>query len=83
MCASSCRTQDHKTFGECIRSQGQMIAYCNSASGHDYTNQKRADRDLDAYAAAVKSGIQPANTSRQATNDAVILSDLSGSAFQA
>lgn len=81
-CATSCLTQDHKSMGECLRNQGIRVAYCNTAGGFDYTSQKRFDKNLDAYADARRQGIQPASTRRNDVNDAVILSDISGKAFQ-
>lgn len=41
------------------------------------------DKDLTAYADARRQGVQPENTSRRAVQDAMILSDVSGSAFHA
>lgn len=83
-CSSTCASPGtHATFGECIRAKGLRIAYCNSAAGKDATAQKRNDADLDAYAAARSEGIQPAGTNRAQVEDARILSDLSGKAFQA
>ena len=37
MCASSCKTNDHESWGACVRAQGQMIGYANSANGMDMT----------------------------------------------
>lgn len=36
-CTSGCPTQDHATWGECVRSKGLRVAYCQSAKGHDFT----------------------------------------------
>lgn len=83
-CSSSCPTPGlHANLGECIRSKGVAVTYCNSASGRDLTAAKKVERDLDAYAAARAEGIQPAGTGRRQVEDAKILSDLSGKAFQA
>lgn len=83
-CSSTCPTPGaHANLGECLRSKGVAVTYCNSAAGRDLTAAKKLDRDLDAYAAARAEGIQPAGTNRQAVEDAKILSDLSGRAFQA
>lgn len=82
-CASSCKTQDHATWGECIRSQGQMIGYCNSANGHDLTAQKKLDSELAFYRQARAEGIQPASTRRAAVETAMAISDKSGVAFDA
>lgn len=59
------------------------IIYANSAHGVDLTAQKKADRELDAYAEARKQGIQPAGTRMSQVEAAVRISDKTGSAFQA
>lgn len=82
-CASSCKTQDHATWGECIRSQGQMIGYANSANGQDLTAQKKLDSELAFYRQARAEGIQPSGTSRAAVETAMAISDKSGVAFDA
>ena len=73
----------HASFAECMNDKGAKVAYANSAGGFDYTAQKAWDRNLDAYADAKRQGIQPATTQRKDVEQAVILSDHSGSAFQA
>lgn len=82
-CSSKCATKDHATFGECMRSKALHVAYCNSADGKDYSAQKRADVELDRYAAARAEGIQPASTKTGAINAAVAASDAQGKAFVA
>lgn len=82
-CTSGCRTQDHESYGECLRAKTPRVAYCNSASGQDYTQQKKWDRDLAAYKSAREQGIQPASTRRQSVDAAVVASDKLGKAFQA
>ena len=73
----------HPNWGACQRSKNLKIAYANSADGKDYTQQKKWDRDLEAYASARAEGIQPAGTKRGHVEAAKILSDQMGSAFQA
>lgn len=82
-CATGCPTQDHQTYGECMRSKGVKVAYCASAVGHDYTKQKRWDADLAAYKSAREQGIQPAGTNREAVDRAHRLSDAAGVAWNA
>lgn len=81
-CASSCKTQDHESFGACIRAQGQMVAYCGIGNG-DATVQKKWDRSLDRYRAARAEGIQPSSTRPDAVRRAVEASDATGKAFVA
>jgi len=52
------------------------------STGNDYTKQKKWDRDLDEYRKVRAEGIQPATTDRKSVEDAKILSDVSGTAFQ-
>ena len=82
-CTSSCPTQDHKSWGDCIRSKNLKIAYCQSAAGKDYTQQKKWDKELGSYEAARKEGIQPQGTKTHHIENAKRLSDATGSAFDA
>jgi hypothetical protein len=83
MCSSNCITQDHKSWGECVRAKGLKIAYCGSATnpGNDLTAQKRWDKELDAYASARREGIQPETTKLRDIEKAVRLSDQTGEAY--
>lgn len=82
-CTTGCPTQNHESYGECLRAKKPKVAYCNSAGGHDYTAQKKWDRDLAAYKDARAQGIQPASTRRNAVDAAVQASESTGTAFQA
>ena len=82
-CTSACTTRDHETWGQCVRSQGQMVAYCNSAGGNDATLQKNFDKSLDRYRAARAEGIQPAGTDPNSVDRAVRLSDAAGKPWSA
>jgi hypothetical protein len=82
-CSSGCPTQDHRSYGECLRSKAPKIAFCNSAAGQDYTKQKRWDRELDAYQDAKRQGIQPEGTRLSQINEAVELSNTVGRAYRA
>lgn len=86
MSGHNCRcgvSEPHPTFGACMRYKGVKIAYCQSAAGKDYTAEKRWQKDLDAYAAARRQGIQPASTKREAVTGALATSDKTGTPFQA
>lgn len=82
-CSSSCKTKDHATWGECVRSKGLKVAYAQEWKGKDATAQKKADKTLDAYAAARKEGIQPRSTRAHDVQAAVRKSDETGTAFKA
>lgn len=78
-CSSSCRTQDHPTYGACLRAKNlrtfalpvEMLA-----------TQKAADKSLDDYAKARSYGIQPASTRAQDVQAAIRVSDMTGQAFK-
>ena len=82
-CISACLTRDHETWGECRRANGLRVAYCQSAAGKDYTQQKKWDKNLDGYAKARKEGIQPKTTWPADVNTAVRRSDETGTAYRA
>lgn len=79
-CTTGCRTQDHASYGECLRSKAVRIpAMPVEALGI----QKKADKNLDAYADARKVGIQPASTRPGDVAQAVAVSDKIGEAYKA
>jgi hypothetical protein len=82
-CTSGCKTQDHQSYAQCLQAKSLRVAYCNSANGFDYTQQKAWDRDLAAYKDARAQGIQPSSTDRAAVNRAVAISNESGKAWDA
>lgn len=80
-CSSGCPTQDHSSWGECIRSKDFRVAYCQSASGHDATRQRRWDAELNEYRAAVAQGIEPDSTATRDIRQAVDWSNKTGVAY--
>lgn len=82
-CSSSCRTQDHETYGECLRAKNLKTAYAQEWKGKDATAQKRADKNLDDYAKARSYGIQPKTTYPHDVQYAIRQSDKTGEAYQA
>lgn len=82
-CSSNCPSQDHKTYGECLRAKNLKTAYMQEHAGKDSTAQKRADKNLDDYAKARKYGIQPASTRPADVQRAIRISDKTGKPYQA
>lgn len=82
-CSSNCPTQDHETYGACLRAKNLKTAYMQDWKGRDATAQKKADKSLDAYAAARKYGIQPQSTRPADVQRAIEISDKTGTAFKA
>jgi len=83
MCTSGCLTQDHSSWGECVRAKNLQTCYDNPVSGYDRSKQKVWDAELKLYRDARAQGIQPASTKTPDIRAAEHLSDLSGVAFNA
>lgn len=82
-CSSSCPTQDHASWGECVRAKGLRVGWAASHKGIDRTKEKRWERDLQEYRDARAAGIQPATTSVQDVRAAVAASEATGTAVNA
>ena len=83
-CSSGCATKDHASYGECLRAKGATpVALTVHGDGFGRDRQKAWDRELDAYAGAVRQGIQPAGTSMREVQAAVEMSNMTGTAFRA
>lgn len=80
MCTSGCRTQDHESYAACLRDKGVRVPQIPVEA---LSVQKKADKNLDAYANARKFGIQPKSTRANDVQAAVALSEHTGTAFQA
>jgi len=77
-CSSSCPNPGtHRSYGECMRAKGIRVEKL------DRTQQKKADKNLDAYADARRYGIQPQSTRPHHVQQAVAISEKTGSAYQA
>jgi hypothetical protein len=75
VCASSCKTQGHESWGDCVRSQRLSIGQV------DATEQKVFERETDAFKDAVRQGIHPDTTKRADTDHAVRVSNETGEAY--
>lgn len=82
-CTSGCPTKDCPSYAKCLQGKALRVAYCSSATGRDYSAQKRFDADLAAYKDARAQGIQPSSTDRAAVDRAVAISDSTGTAYDA
>ena len=76
-CSSGCPTQDHATYGECLRAKG-IRHHALGGTGHSRTEQKRFESANERYRAAVREGLQPANVSHGAVNAAYEAAERSG-----
>lgn len=75
-CRSGCPTQDHATYGECLKSARIRTTMA-------FAGMKHTDNELAEYRALRKEGIQPAGTTRKALDEAKAISDRAGGAFDA
>jgi hypothetical protein len=82
-CRSGCPTQDHASWGDCLRSSNiQMNA--GDANGGMVANGwtgKRWDKELELYRSARKQGIQPDGTTTAKVQQALDASDKTGKAY--
>ena len=77
-CSSSCPTQDHASYGECMRSKNVRVADV----GYTVAN-KRHSKELSSYADARRQGIQPESTRQRHIDAAVKASNETGTAYRA
>ena len=83
-CASSCKTQDHSSYGECLRSKRVATTGLETTNpSFATTRQKKWDKELDAYEAARKQGVQPEGTTLPKIQKAMRISEETGKAYRA
>lgn len=83
-CSSGCSTQNHRSYGECLRSKTVATTGLETnGQGFARSTQKAWDRENAAYASAVKQGIQPASTNLRDINRAVEASNRAGAPYRA
>lgn len=81
MCRSGCKTQNHATWGDCLRDAGVRTYLASPSKGLDGTRQKKWDHELEQYRQARKQGIQPDSTNLPDIERAVRASDAAGAAY--
>lgn len=82
-CSSSCRTRDHESYGDCLRSKNLKTAVSIPGKGYDRSREKAWSSRLDSYRAARAQGITPTGTKTSQIKAAVEFSDKTGTAFKA
>lgn len=75
MCRSGCKTQDHASWGECVRASHLSVA--SVQTGY----YRRWDKELKDYDNALAQGIQPTSTHQRDIDMAVQLSNEVGEAI--
>lgn len=80
-CREGCRSKDHASYAECLRSANvQVNGVVNSPNQSMFETTKR---DLAAYAAAKAEGISPMGTSASAVADARAATKMLGRPYEA
>lgn len=83
-CTSGCKTQDHESYGACLKAKNLATTGLESTNPSFSRNREKAwDAELNRYEAAVKQGIQPASTRTEHIDAAVEVSNQLGTAFSA
>jgi hypothetical protein len=81
MCRQGCRTQDHDSWGECLRAAEVRTYHVAVSKGFDATAQKKWDRELEGFRQASAEGIRPDGTKWSKIDKARRLSDKVGAAY--
>lgn len=82
-CASSCLTQDHRSYGACLAAKNlATVGLESTAPSFAMSHQKAFDKNLDLYEAAVKQGIQPDTTQTADIRKALDASDQFGKPYR-
>lgn len=68
-CSAGCKTRDHRTYGECLRSKS-IRHHALGGTQHSRSQQRKFERENEMYRQAVKDGLQPARVSEEAVNAA-------------
>lgn len=82
-CRSGCVTQDHDSWGDCLRASNIQMSTGDANGGlvdGGWTN-KKWDNELKLYRDARAQGIQPEGTSTAKIRKALDVSDKTGHAF--
>lgn len=82
-CTSSCPSQDHASWGECVRAKGLRVGWANHVDGLDYTREKNWNHEISEYRRVRRAGIQPASTKLADIRRAEELSNRAGRPYDA
>jgi hypothetical protein len=81
-CTASCKTKDHASYGECLRSNIPMFVGVNpTKTGWDQDKVKKDEKEIQSYWDATRQGIEPRSTRKKDIDAAVKLSNDAGKAF--
>jgi hypothetical protein len=77
-CSSNCRTKNHETWGECVRSKGLQIA---DVGAHLF-NQSRSN-EINQYVKAREAGLQPESVFKKDVDAAWKTTEATGTPYRA
>lgn len=77
-CSSVCSTQDHATFGECLRAKNLQVA---DVTAHKFNQNQR--REMDNYVKARYAGLQPETVFKRDVDHAWKETERTGVPFRA
>lgn len=69
-CASSCRTKDHASYGECLRSQGIGHMNLGGAGTASYSQNRKFQKETNEYRELVRGGGSIATAQREGLDSA-------------
>lgn len=75
-CRSGCPTQDCGSYAACLKGTS-----FHTLLGDSHEANRSGEKELSAYAAARKQGIQPSTTKQRDIDAAVRVSEVAGRAF--
>lgn len=61
-CKSGCRTQDHASYGECLRANTPIVRNSTRTGDNLYAKEYLNNLEISEYRAARAQGIQPKTT---------------------
>jgi hypothetical protein len=70
-CTTGCKTQDHASYGECLRSNTPSVRNSTQSKSGLYSMEQRNAQEISEYKAARAQGIQPAGTKLHQIRNAV------------
>lgn len=82
-CRTGCITQDHETYGQCLRAASLRVGWGRSHLGIDRTAERNKEQELAFYREARAAGVQPASTRTPDIARALDVSARAGAAFDA
>jgi hypothetical protein len=77
-CSSSCRTQDHRSYGECLRAKSLQIA---DVTAHKFNTGQH--RQIKEYVRAREAGLQPASVFKKDVDAAWKATEKTGVPYRA